>query len=114
MNALRSRDAGRGRGRLRGRERRDRTAGRRFCDERAAEQHDLAGGEEAEGELIDAYLPAELPEPELKAIVERAVQESGATSAKDMGAVMKHAMAAVDGRADGKRVSDLVRTSLQG
>jgi uncharacterized protein YqeY len=75
---------------------------------------DLAAGEEAEGELITAYLPAELSESELKAIVEQAVRESGAQSAKDMGLVMKHAMAAVDGRADGKRVSGLVRASLPG
>src|SRR4029077_19846601 len=81
---------------------------------REAGRDDLAGGEQAESELIGAYLPAELSEPELRAIVEQAVQASGATSAKDMGAVMKHAMAAVDGRADGKRVSGLVRASLQG
>jgi uncharacterized protein YqeY len=81
---------------------------------RDAGREDLAGSEEAEGELIGGYLPAELSEPELSAIVEQAVRESGATSAKDMGAAMKQAMAAVDGRADGKRVSGLVRAALQG
>ena len=81
---------------------------------REAGREDLAGGEEAEGELISAYLPAELSEEELKAIVEQAVRDSGAESAKDMGRVMKQAMAAVDGRADGKRVSGLVRASLNG
>jgi uncharacterized protein len=81
---------------------------------REAGREDLAGGEEAEGELISAYLPAELSEPELKAIVEQAVRESGAESAKDMGRVMQRAMASVDGRADGKRVSSLVRASLGG
>ena len=75
---------------------------------------DLAAGEEAEGELIGAYLPAELSDADLDAIVEQAVRDSGAASAKDMGNAMKHAMAAVDGRADGKRVSGLVRASLQG
>src|SRR5271163_3186041 len=79
-----------------------------------AGREDLAGGEEAEGELIGGYLPAELSEDELKAIVEGAVRDSGAESAKDMGAAMRTAMAAVDGRADGKRVSDLVRAALQG
>ena len=79
-----------------------------------AGREDLAGGEEAEGELIGDYLPAELSEDELKAIVEQAVSDSGAESAKDMGAAMRTAMAAVDGRADGKRVSDLVRAALQG
>ena len=75
---------------------------------------DLAAGEEAEGELIWAYLPAELSDADLEAIVAQAVRDSGAQTAKDMGQAMKQAMAAVDGRADGKRVSGLVRASLQG
>jgi uncharacterized protein YqeY len=75
---------------------------------------DLAAGEEAEGELIGAYLPAELSDADLKAIVAQAVHDSGAQTAKDMGQAMKQAMAVVDGRADGKRVSGLVRASLQG
>jgi uncharacterized protein YqeY len=81
---------------------------------REAGREDLAGGEEAEGELISGYLPAELSEEELTAIIEQAVRGSGAESAKDMGRVMKQAMAAVDGRADGKRVSALVQASLNG
>jgi uncharacterized protein YqeY len=81
---------------------------------RDAGRDDLAAGEEAEGDLIGGYLPAELSEPELEAIVKEAVRDSGAQSAKDMGSAMKHAMAAVDGRADGKRVSGLVRAALQG
>ena len=81
---------------------------------REAGREDLAGGEEAEGELISGYLPAELSEQELKAIVEQAVRDSGVESVKDMGRAMKQAMAAVDGRADGKRVSDLVRAALNG
>jgi uncharacterized protein YqeY len=81
---------------------------------RDAGRDDLAAGEESEAQLISGYLPAELSEEELSAIVERAVRDSGAQSPKDMGAAMKEAMAAVDGRADGKRVSGLVRASLQG
>jgi uncharacterized protein YqeY len=81
---------------------------------REAGRDDLAGGEEAEAELIGSYLPAELSEHELAAIVEQAVLASGAESVKDMGTAMKQAMAAVDGRADGKRVSGLVRAALQG
>jgi uncharacterized protein YqeY len=81
---------------------------------RDAGREDLAGGEEAEGELIGAYLPAELSDQELETIVAEAVRASGAESAKDMGSAMKQAMAAVDGRADGKRVSGLVRAALQG
>jgi uncharacterized protein YqeY len=81
---------------------------------REAGREDLAGAEEAEGELIGGYLPAELPDAELAAIVAQAIRDSGAQSAKEMGAAMRTAMAAVDGRADGKRVSGLVRAALQG
>jgi uncharacterized protein YqeY len=81
---------------------------------RDAGRQDLASGEEAEGDMISSYLPAELSDAELEAIVEQAVRESGADSAKDMGQAMKHAIAAVDGRADGKRVAGLVRASLGG
>ncbi len=77
-------------------------------------REDLAGTEQAEAELIAGYLPAELPEAELKEIVERAVRESGAESVRDMGRAMGVAMTAVDGRADGKRVSGLVRAALGG
>jgi uncharacterized protein YqeY len=80
---------------------------------REAGRGDLAEGEQAEAQLISTYLPAELSDEELRAIVEQAVRESGAESQKDMGAAMKQAMAAVEGRADGKRVSGLVRASLQ-
>jgi uncharacterized protein YqeY len=81
---------------------------------REAGREDLADGEEKEAELIATYLPAELSEPELEAIVEQAVRESGATSVRDMGGAMKAAMAVVDGRADGKRVSNLVKAALNG
>ncbi|HTC72992.1 MAG TPA: GatB/YqeY domain-containing protein [Solirubrobacteraceae bacterium] len=77
-------------------------------------REDLAGAEESEAELIGSYLPAGLSESELSEIVTQAVTDSGAQSAKDMGMAMKQAMAAVDGRADGKRVSELVRAALQG
>jgi uncharacterized protein len=79
---------------------------------RAAGRDELAAGEEAEAEMIASYLPAELDEDDLRAIVADAVAETGATSPKEMGAVMKAAMAKVDGRADGKRVSGLVREAL--
>jgi hypothetical protein len=81
---------------------------------RDAGREDLAEGEETEGELIGAYLPAELSDEALEELVRRAVRDSGAQSAKDMGAAMKSAMEAVDGRTDGKRVSGLVRAALQG
>jgi uncharacterized protein len=77
-------------------------------------REELAATEEAEGELIASYLPAELSDSELEEIVTQAVQDSGAQSAKDMGSAMRSAMAVVDGRADGKRVSGMVRAALQG
>lgn len=75
-------------------------------------REDLASGEAAEAELIGGYLPAELGDEELRAIVIDAVRRSGAESAKDMGKVMPLAMAAVDGRADGRRVSEQVKEAL--
>jgi uncharacterized protein YqeY len=75
---------------------------------------ELAEQEESEAKLIDTYLPAELPDAELDAIVSAAVAETGATGPQDMGQVMKAAMAKVDGRADGKRVSARVREVLSG
>jgi uncharacterized protein len=77
-----------------------------------ADRPELARGEEAEAELIAGYLPAEMGDDELRAIVAAAVGEAGATSAGDMGMVMKAAMPKVAGRADGKRVSALVREAL--
>ena len=80
---------------------------------RDAGRSDLAESEEAEAELISGYLPAELSDEELGQLVRDAVAQSGAASPKEMGVAMKAAMAAVDGRADGKRVSVLVRDALQ-
>ena len=73
---------------------------------------ELAQQEESEAKLIEAYLPAELDDSELDAIVEAAIAESGATEPKDMGQVMKLVMAKTGGRADGKRASARVREAL--
>ncbi|ADB51267.1 GatB/YqeY domain-containing protein [Conexibacter woesei] len=75
-------------------------------------REELARQEQGEAELIAAYLPAELSDEELAGIVSDAVAETGASSPKDMGQVMKAAMARVGGRADGKRVSARVREAL--
>jgi uncharacterized protein YqeY len=75
---------------------------------------DRAEAEEAEAEIIAGYLPAELSDDELRAIVQAAVAETGAASPKDMGQVMKAAMPRVAGRADGKRVSALAQEALRG
>jgi hypothetical protein len=73
---------------------------------------ELADQEESEAELIAGYLPAELDDAELRGIVEAAIAETGASSPKDMGQVMKAVMAKAGGRADGKRASALVREAL--
>lgn len=73
---------------------------------------DLASTEESEAELIAGYMPEQLGDAELAAIVESAVAESGASSARDMGGVMKLVMPRVRGRADGKRVSAAVKGQL--
>ncbi len=74
---------------------------------------ELAAREEDEAELIATYLPSELSDAELDAIVAAAIAETGAETPKDMGRVMKTAMATVAGRADGKRVSARVQGALQ-
>jgi uncharacterized protein YqeY len=79
---------------------------------REAGRGELADAEEAEARLIEGYLPAQLGDDELRAIAAAAVAETAAASPKDMGIVMKAAMAKVGGRADGKRVSALVREAL--
>jgi len=74
---------------------------------------ELADAEDAEARIIETYLPADLPDDELRAIVRAAVDLVGATSPKDMGAVMKAAMPQIAGRADGRRVSALVNETLR-
>jgi uncharacterized protein YqeY len=75
-------------------------------------REDLATHAEAELAIIEGYLPQQLGDDELRAIVRDAVAETGATSPRDMGAVMQAAMARTAGRADGKRVSALVKEQL--
>jgi uncharacterized protein YqeY len=77
-------------------------------------REDLATAEEAEAKIIEVYLPAEITDDELAQIVTEAIAETGAESPKDMGNVMKAAMAKTQGRADGKRVSALVGAALKG
>jgi uncharacterized protein len=79
---------------------------------REAAREDLADGEEQEAKLIAAYLPEQLSDDELHALVGDAVAESGASSPKEMGKVMSLVMPRVQGRADGKRVSAVVKEKL--
>jgi uncharacterized protein len=79
---------------------------------RDAGREDLAGQEAYEAGVIEAYMPAELGEDELAALVGAAIAETGAEGPRDMGRVIKHVMAAAQGRADGSRVSALAKERL--
>jgi uncharacterized protein YqeY len=79
---------------------------------REAGRDELAAGEAFEAEAIESYLPAELSDEELDALVTAGVEATGASSPRDMGRVMSHVMAAADGRADGRRVSARVKEAL--
>ena len=86
-----------------------REAAAAFAD---AGRPDLAERERAEHEVLERYLPTPLGDDELTRLVQAAIAETGASSPRDMGAVMKIVQAQVAGRADGKRVSDEVRRQL--
>jgi uncharacterized protein len=73
---------------------------------------ELAESEEREAEIIASYMPRQLSDEELHALVGDAVAESGASSPKEMGKVMALVMPKVRGRADGKRVSAVVKEKL--
>ena len=75
-------------------------------------REDLAQGEQREAELIEEYMPAQLSDDELHAIVGDVVAETGAASPQEMGKVMSLVMPQVKGRADGKRVSAAVKEML--
>jgi uncharacterized protein YqeY len=84
---------------------------------RAASRADLADKESAEITVLKAYLPQDVGDDEIRAAVDAAVAETGASSAKDMGKVMKAALAALQasGKAvDGRRVNEAVRARLAG
>ncbi|MDF3046544.1 MAG: GatB/YqeY protein [Ornithinibacter sp.] len=73
---------------------------------------ELAATEEAELAVLEGYLPEQLGDDELRAIVERAVESTGATGMPQMGQVMKAAQGEVAGRADGGRVAAVVKQVL--
>src|SRR5688500_11738355 len=75
---------------------------------------DAAAAEEAEAELIDAYLPAQISDDELQALVADAWAETGGQSQEEMGRVMSAVMSKARGRADGRRISELVKERLSG
>lgn len=71
-----------------------------------------AAKESAEGQIIAGYLPAQLDDEQLEALVRKAVAETGATQGSQLGQVMRIAQAAAAGRVDGKRLSTEVRRQL--
>lgn len=77
-----------------------------------AGRDELVAQEEAELEILDAYLPAQLGDDDLRTLVAAAIAETGATGMPQMGQVMKVVQAKVAGRADGGRVAALVKESL--
>ena len=80
---------------------------------RAGGREEMAQKEEAEIKIIEEYLPAAASEDDIRNAIGEAIQETGANSMKDMGKVMKAAMARLAGKtADGSRVSQLVKEKL--
>ena len=87
---------------------------REAADAYRATRPELAEKEELELAVLQEFLPTQFSPAELEALVTRAIAESGASSMKDMGAVMKLVTPQTTGRADGKLVSELVRKQLAG
>ena len=79
---------------------------------RAAGREDLVQKEEEELKIIEEYLPRQLSDDEIRAVLEEIIEAVGAQSVRDMGRVMKEAMARMRGQADGRRVSELARELL--
>lgn len=90
---------------------RRREAAMAFAD---AGREESAASELTEAAVYEAYLPAQLSDEELTAIVDDVIARAGAEGPKAMGQVMKATMAEVQGRADGSRVSALVKARLTG
>jgi uncharacterized protein YqeY len=78
----------------------------------AAGRSEQASAERAEGEILDAYLPAQLGDDEIAALVTAGIEQTGATGMKAMGQVMKVVTPQTAGRADGGRVAAEVRRQL--
>ena len=79
-----------------------------------ATRPELADKEEQELVVLQEFLPAQLSEAELEEMIAKAITASGASSMRDMGAVMKLVTPQTTGRADGKLVSEIVRKQLAG
>ena len=97
---------------LLGREAKRRAEAAEAYDE--AGREDLASKERRELEVLRSYLPTQLDEDEVAAIVDAAIAETGASGPGDIGTVMGAVMPKVKGKADGKAVNALVRERLSG
>lgn len=75
-------------------------------------REDLIDGIKREIEILLAYLPEQLSEEELTEIIKESIMEVGATSVKDIGAIMKNVMPKTKGRADGKAINAIIRNLL--
>ncbi|MDC3050793.1 GatB/YqeY domain-containing protein [Bacteroidota bacterium] len=75
---------------------------------------DLAKQEEDQADIISIYLPKQFTNKEIEAIVTRVIIESNSSGLKDMGKVIRLAVNEIKGRADGKKVSDIVKQKLSG
>lgn len=80
---------------------------------RKAGREEQAASEAAEAEVVRAYLPQSLTQEELENVVDRAIQETGASGMRDMGGVMGRATQLSEGRAEGRELSALVQQRLQ-
>ena len=80
---------------------------------RKGDRPELAAKEEKELAIVQSYLPTQMSDAELRAIVERVVTETGAAGPRDMGKVMPKILAETKDRADGKKVASLVGTMLK-
>lgn len=79
-----------------------------------ADRNDLAEKEAAELAIIETYLPAQLSDEDIGAIIDGIIAKVGASSPRDMGKVMGPAMKELKGKADGKKVQELVKAKLLG
>jgi uncharacterized protein YqeY len=79
-----------------------------------AGREDLAGQESQELAIIEEYLPKQLSDAEVGAIIDDLIAQTGASSPKDMGKVMGPAMKQLKGRADGSKVQSIVKAKLSG
>jgi len=83
-------------------------------DAEKAQRPDLIAASQQEIGVLETFLPQAMPEEELKALIQAAIQEVGASAPGDMGKVMKAVLPRVQGRAANDQVSKLVKTLLQG